>query len=297
MKKIPKKALIFSLSIFFGGIFVLSVKGNGPSESFKATSNVKSEMLLSKYQEVSVNNHAPQNTQETNTNLFSDKELEVINQWANDRKWGGRYLIDSSGQLVFQEDELIVKYRDLSIDKLREIVKNDRSYQAEKVLVEKLLQENFLTFDRQNPDVTTEVTALVLDLTTYGEVNSLQALIDTYMANGYKAAEMNGRKLWLADQSAYKNAMKYLYVLEQRGQVGFSRYKQIVLDNPALKKMPEYNQIIHQGYIEGQQLYQQLELARQQKALPAFDNQIPKEVDKLYDQITAPLREMEQELR
>lgn len=211
---------------------------------------------------------------------------------------GGGYIIDSSRQVIFQEDALLTKYREMNVDDLRDIVKKNRSYQAERALVEKLLEQNSLKFDSQNSKVVAEVTALVLDLALQGEVNTMQRLVSTYMANGYKVAERNGKNFWLTDQESYKNAIKYSYVLEQRGHLGFSRYKQIIVTgNTVFSNLPEYNKIIEQGRAEGEQLYQQLEFARQQKGLPPFDNSTPNEVNKLYDYLTTPLREMEQQLR
>lgn len=298
MKKLPKKMFVLSLTSILGVMIVLNMRDINLSEPLIETAQAQSVNQEKNFQVVQAKSSQSQIAQELNVAPFSAKELEVINQWANNRKWGGGYIIDSSRQVIFQEDALLTKYREMNVDELRDIVKKNRSYQAERALVEKLLEQNSLKFDSQNSKVVAEVTALVLDLALQGEVNTMQRLVSTYMANGYKVAERNGKNFWLTDQESYKNAIKYSYVLEQRGHLGFSRYKQIIVTgNTVFSNLPEYNKIIEQGRAEGEQLYQQLEFARQQKGLPPFDNSTPNEVNKLYDYLTTPLREMEQQLR
>lgn len=289
---------VLSLTSILGVMIVLNMRDINLSEPLIETAQAQSVNQEKNFQVVQAKSSQSQIAQELNVAPFSAKELEVINQWANNRKWGGGYIIDSSRQVIFQEDALLTKYREMNVDELRDIVKKNRSYQAERALVEKLLEQNSLKFDSQNSKVVAEVTALVLDLALQGEVNTMQRLVSTYMANGYKVAERNGKNFWLTDQESYKNAIKYSYVLEQRGHLGFSRYKQIIVTgNTVFSNLPEYNKIIEQGRAEGEQLYQQLEFARQQKGLPPFDNSTPNEVNKLYDYLTTPLREMEQQLR
>lgn len=289
---------VLSLTSILGVMIVLNMRDINLSEPLIETAQAQSVNQEKNFQVVQAKSSQSQIAQELNVAPFSAKELEVINQWANNRKWGGGYIIDSSRQVIFQEDALLTKYREMNVDELRDIVKKNRSYQAERALVEKLLEQNSLKFDSQNSKVVAEVTALVLDLALQGEVNTMQRLVSTYMANGYKVAERNGKNFCLTDQESYKNAIKYSYVLEQRGHLGFSRYKQIIVTgNTVFSNLPEYNKIIEQGRAEGEQLYQQLEFARQQKGLPPFDNSTPNEVNKLYDYLTTPLREMEQQLR
>ena len=229
---------------------------------------------------------------------FSEAELIVINRWALDRKMEGLYFIDQEGELSYKEDELITKYRGMNIEQLRELLKNNKSYQVELVMVEKLLQQNLMSFDKKNPEVVNEVTALVLDLAMQGNVNSLQNLIDTHMVNGYKATEVKGKMVWMVDSESYKNALKYYYVLERRKNIGLQRYTDIkIMGNSVLPTLPNYQKIKEAARVEGEQLYQQLESARVAQGLGTFNNQVPVEMDKLYDYLTAPLLKMEQEIK
>lgn len=297
MKKITIKTLICSLVIILGIVIAFSVEGTEVLNQPQSTKNPKEQVAAIEATDKALNELVGFKKEKSKF-ILSEKELIVINQWAIDRKMEGLYFIDETGGLGYKEDALITRYREMSIEQLRDLLKKDKNYQLELVLVEKLLEQNILTFDSKNPSVVAEVNALVLDLTLQGNVSALQNLVDTYMQNGYKVAERNGKKLWLTDQASYKNAFKYLYILERRGNWGFDHYKKITVDsNSILTNLATYNQVVEQGRVEGEQLYQQLELARQQKGFPPFDNHIPNEVNTLYDYVTAPFREMEQELR